>query len=52
VFPARRRGKQKTPSKKAVSMRLDADVLKAYQATGARWQTRINDDLRKAMKLD
>jgi uncharacterized protein (DUF4415 family) len=47
----RRRGKQKTPTKKAVSMRLDTDVLEAYKATGARWQSRINSDLRKVMKL-
>jgi uncharacterized protein (DUF4415 family) len=30
---------------------LDADVLAAYRETGAGWQTRINDDLRKARKL-
>ena len=47
----RRRGKQKTPTKKAVSMRLDADVLDAYKATGAGWQSRLNSDLPKAMKL-
>ena len=47
----RRRGKQKTPTKKAVSVRLDADVLDAYKATGAKWQSRINSDLRKVMKL-
>jgi uncharacterized protein (DUF4415 family) len=57
VFPdlartIRRRGKQKAPRKRAVSVRLDSDVLQAYKATGAKWQTRINDDLRKAMKLD
>jgi uncharacterized protein (DUF4415 family) len=56
VFPAlartiRRRGKQKAPTKRAVSMRLDADVLDAYKATGDGWQSRINDDLRKVMKL-
>jgi len=48
----RRRGKQKAPTKKPVSMRLDTDVLEAYKATGAKWQSRINDDLRKAMNLD
>jgi uncharacterized protein (DUF4415 family) len=46
-----RRGKQKAPTKKAVSVRLDADVLDAYKATGAKWQSRINSDLRKVMKL-
>jgi uncharacterized protein (DUF4415 family) len=47
----RRRGKQSEPTKKAVSMRLDADVVDAYKATGAKWQSRINSDLRKVMKL-
>ncbi len=56
VFPdlagtIRRRGKQKAPTKKAVSVRLDADVLDAYKSTGAGWQSRINSDLRKVMKL-
>ena len=37
--------------KQAVKLRLDADVLAAYRATGAGWQTRINADLRKARKL-
>jgi len=27
-------------------------VLEAYKATGAKWQSRINNDLRKAMKLN
>lgn len=57
VFPElaatiRRRGKQKAPTKKAISLRLDPDVLDAYKATGAGWQSRINDDLRKARNLD
>jgi uncharacterized protein (DUF4415 family) len=47
----RRRGNQKAPTKKAVSMRLDADVVDAYKATGTGWQSRINSDLRKVMKL-
>ncbi len=56
IFPGlarttRRRGKQNAPIKKAVSMRLDTDVLEAYKATGAKWQSRINSDLRKVMKL-
>lgn len=37
--------------KQAVKLRLDADVLAAYRATGSGWQTRINADLRKARKL-
>jgi uncharacterized protein (DUF4415 family) len=57
VFPElaatiRRRGKQKAPTKKAISLRLDPDVLEAYKAFGDGWQTRINKDLRKARNLD
>jgi uncharacterized protein (DUF4415 family) len=37
--------------KRAVKLRLDADVLAAYRKTGTGWQTRINADLRKARKL-
>jgi uncharacterized protein (DUF4415 family) len=57
VFPdlartIRRRGKQTAPIKKPVSIRLDADVVDAYKATGEGWQSRINGDLRKVMNLD
>ena len=37
--------------KSAVTLRLDADVLDSYRATGAGWQTRLNADLRKIRKL-
>jgi uncharacterized protein (DUF4415 family) len=37
--------------KQAVKLRIDADVLASYRATGDGWQTRINADLRKARKL-
>lgn len=35
-------------AKVPVSLRLDPDVLAAFKATGAGWQTRINDILRAA----
>ncbi len=37
--------------KEAIKLRLDADVLRAYRATGEGWHSRINADLRKARKL-
>jgi uncharacterized protein (DUF4415 family) len=40
-----------TQPKSAVTLRLDADVLASYRATGAGWQTRLNADLRKVRKL-
>lgn len=56
VFPElaasiRRRGPQKAPTKTLVSLRLDADVLASYRKAGKGWQTKLNDDLRKARKL-
>ena len=33
-------------AKVPVSLRLDPDILAAFKATGAGWQTRINDALR------
>jgi uncharacterized protein (DUF4415 family) len=47
-----RRGRPPLPNpKQAVKLRLDADVLAAYRETGAGWQTRLNEDLRKARNL-
>lgn len=40
------RGKQVAPTKQAVTVRYSPDVLAAFRATGAGWQTRMNDALR------
>lgn len=45
----RRRGKQKTPTKELVSIRLDHDLVAAMKATGQGWQTRANATLRASM---
>jgi uncharacterized protein (DUF4415 family) len=37
--------------KQALKLRIDADVVEHFRATGPGWQTRINDTLRKATKL-
>jgi uncharacterized protein (DUF4415 family) len=37
--------------KSSVTLRLDADVLEAYRALGAGWQSQINADLRRVRKL-
>jgi len=42
------RGPQKAATKTMVSLRLDADVLEKFKATGPGWQTRINEALRRA----
>jgi uncharacterized protein (DUF4415 family) len=39
-------------AKLAIKLRLDADIIGAYRATGEGWQTRINADLRRARRLD
>jgi uncharacterized protein (DUF4415 family) len=46
-----RRGKGRPPSltpKVSQTLRLDADIVEAFKKTGAGWQTRMNDALRKA----
>ena len=34
--------------KKQVTLRLDADLIERFRATGKGWQSRINEALRKA----
>jgi uncharacterized protein (DUF4415 family) len=43
----RHRGPQKAPTKEAVSLRLDRDVLDYFRAQGQGWQTKINEALRQ-----
>lgn len=38
-------------AKQQVTLRLDADVLAAYRASGRGWQSRLNADLRRARRL-
>lgn len=58
AFPAlaesagKRLGRPKlTHPKVAVSLRIDADVIEAFKASGQGWQSRMNDALRKAAHL-
>ncbi|MFQ1048491.1 BrnA antitoxin family protein [Avibacterium paragallinarum] len=44
------RGKQKAPTKQAVSLRLSPEVIAAFKATGKGWQSRINETLLQAIK--
>jgi uncharacterized protein (DUF4415 family) len=46
-----RRGKGRPPSltpKISQTLRIDSDILAAFKSTGAGWQTRMNEALRKA----
>jgi uncharacterized protein (DUF4415 family) len=46
-------GRPRSPTpKKQVTLRLDELVIKGFRATGPGWQSRINAELRKALKLD
>lgn len=48
VEDRRSRGRPKLPvTKVSTSIRLDADVLDAFKATGQGWQTRMNAALRQ-----
>jgi len=44
------RPKLKNP-KQQVTLRLDKIVLEKFKSMGAGWQTRINEELRKALNL-
>lgn len=51
ILPKRKpgqRGPQHAPVKKKISLRVDAEVLAYYRATGPGWQSRVNDALKKA----
>jgi uncharacterized protein (DUF4415 family) len=37
--------------RKELGLRFDSDVVEHYRASGPGWQTRINDDLRRAAQL-
>lgn len=58
VFPelaasiVRSRGRSAVESpKKQVTLRLDADLVERYRSSGKGWQSRMNEDLRKAVGL-
>ena len=58
VFPelaasiARKLGRPKAETpKKAISLRLDQEVIDRFKATGDGWQSRMNEALRKAVGL-
>jgi uncharacterized protein (DUF4415 family) len=50
AFP-RPRGPQAAPKKVPISIRLSADVVERFKATGPGWQTRIDEALKKAVGL-
>jgi uncharacterized protein (DUF4415 family) len=45
-----KRGPQKAPTKKLVSLRLSPEVIDHFKASGRGWQTRIDGALREAIR--
>ena len=45
-----KRGPQKTPTKKLVSLRLSPEVIDHFKSTGRGWQTRIDSMLLNSIK--
>ncbi len=45
-----KRGPQKTPTKKLVSLRLSREVIDHFKSTGRGWQTRIDSMLLESIK--
>lgn len=45
-----KRGPQKAPTKKLVSLRLSPEVIDHFKSTGPGWQTRIDSTLRESIK--
>ena len=46
----RHRGKQKSPTKIALQIRLPSEVVNYFKAEGAGWQSRIGEALKKWIK--
>ena len=46
VGTVRTRGPNRRPAKERVTIRFDTEVLNAFRATGAGWQTRMNEALK------
>jgi uncharacterized protein (DUF4415 family) len=45
----RTRGKQKSPTKVLVSLRLDRDLVETLRQSGRGWQGRVNEILRRTV---
>jgi uncharacterized protein (DUF4415 family) len=44
------RGPQRAPTKQATTIRLSPEVMTAFKATGAGWQTRIDNALKEWLR--
>jgi uncharacterized protein (DUF4415 family) len=48
---SKKRGPNKAPTKRLISLRLSGEVIDKYKAGGDGWQSRIDADLRKLNKI-
>ncbi|MEY3653370.1 MAG: hypothetical protein RL739_1540 [Pseudomonadota bacterium] len=48
----KQRGPQKSPTKQMTTIRLSPEVMSAFKATGAAWQTRIDGALKDWLKTN
>ena len=48
--PPRVRGPQKPPTRKSITIRLNAEVLDFFKGQGESWQSKINDVLQDYVK--
>lgn len=48
AFPKSKGGRPRGSNKRAVSLRLDGEVIDKFKATGPGWQSRINEALKRA----
>ena len=46
----RRRGPQKAPTKKRITIRLSPEVVEHFRATGKGWQSRVDEALREYIR--
>ncbi|MGE0151162.1 MAG: BrnA antitoxin family protein [Reyranellaceae bacterium] len=49
VRPAKRGRPALSHPKQQVTLRLDADIVRKFRATGSGWQTRINEALKRSL---
>ncbi len=50
MLSSRKRGPQKAPTKKLISIRLSQDVVHEFRATGPGWQSRVDSILKDWLK--
>lgn len=50
AFLRKVRGKQKSPTKERITIRLSRDVVNQFRGSGPGWQTKVDDALRQWLR--